>query len=364
MNVDRKNSGASVKSLLELAGKAGFTSFSKILTSSLTDEGIKLTLDQFHKGICYRVEKLADSSAIDECLQTILLRRGPSAERFRCLITVMVDSNSGDRKFVEGDYYKVKSRSINGSTDIVLISSGGNIACTSPSYARWGIPSKHIFAVFYDGGMCINMKQHFHPVYHLPFMNDIAVNLVADFTATAYIQNGQAFSTDSTTSWNWAQQTSSDSWELIGLGGAEFSSVAHPTARSISKAPESSIERTKKAINYLVPYINNSLEERKVFFLYYEGVLKRYDHLTATHLKDIDSFSHQRFFNMFRNAERAVMESNAHRRSLGMDALDPTLSAETQPIVLALSTLTVGRGKKRLKPAVEARKKRVMKICK
>ena len=162
-------------------------------------------------------------------------------------------------KFVEGDYYKVKSRSINGSTDIALISSGGNIACTSPSYARWGIPSKHIFAVFYDGGMCINMKQHFHSVYHLPFMNDIAVNLVADFTATADIQNGQAFSTDSTTSWNWAQQTSSDSWELIGLGGAEFSSVAHPTARSISKAPESSIERTKKAINYLVPYINNSL---------------------------------------------------------------------------------------------------------
>ena len=149
LNVDRKNSGASVKSLLELAGKAGFTSFSKILTSSLTDEGVKLTLDQFHKGICYRVEKVADSSAIDECLQTILLRRGPLAERFRCLITVMVDSNSGERKFVEGDYYKVKSRSINGSTDIVLISSGGNIACTSPSYARWGIPSEYILTVFY-----------------------------------------------------------------------------------------------------------------------------------------------------------------------------------------------------------------------
>ena len=51
------------------------------------------------------------------------------------------------------------------------------------------------------------------------------------------------------------------------------------------------------------------------------------------------------------------MESNAHRRSLGMKALDPTISAETQPIVPALPTLTVGRGKKRLKPAVEARKK-------
>lgn len=107
MNVDRKNSGASVKSLLELASKAGFTSFSNILTSSLTDEGIKLALDQFHKGVCYRVEKLAHYSAIDECLQTILPRRGPSAERFRCLITIMADSNSGEREFVEGDYYKV-----------------------------------------------------------------------------------------------------------------------------------------------------------------------------------------------------------------------------------------------------------------
>ena len=165
-----------MKSLLELASKAGFTTFFKMLTCSLTDEGIKLTLDPFHKGVCYRVEKLADSSAIDECLQTILLRRGPSAKRFRCLITVMADSNSGAREFVEGGYYKVKSRSINGSTDTVLISSGGNIACTSPSYARWGIPSEYILTVFYNGGMCINIKQHFYPVYHLSFMNNIAVN--------------------------------------------------------------------------------------------------------------------------------------------------------------------------------------------
>lgn len=283
LNVDRKNSSASLKSLLEFATEAGFSRFSKTLTSSLTDEGIKLTLDQFRKGVCYTVEKLVGSSAINKCLHITLEGRGPSAARFRCLITQLADGNIGESEFVEGDYYKVTSRLINGSTDIVLISSGGNIACTSPSYARWGIPSKHIFAVFYNGGMCLNLKQHFHPVYHLPFMNDIALNLVADFTATADIQNGPAFSTDSSTSWNWAQQTSLASWETIGLGGAEFSSVVHPTARFISKAPESSIERTKKAINYLVPYINNSVEERKMFYLYYEGVLKRYDHLIEKH---------------------------------------------------------------------------------
>ena len=51
------------------------------------------------------------------------------------------------------------------------------------------------------------------------------------------------------------------------------------------------------------------------------------------------------------------MESNAHRRSLGMSTLEPwqTDLPAAPPSILA--SLTISKGKKRLKPAVEGRKK-------
>lgn len=277
LNVDRKNCAGTLKSLLASTITKGFSIFAKQLTASLTDEGIKLTLVQFHEGVGYRVEKIVSSSAIHAELVISEKKRGPSAARFRCLVTAPVDSIASDPEFISGDYYKVTSRSIDGSTDIVFVGPGGNIACTSSSYSRYGIPSKHIFAVFYDGAICLNMKLHFHPVYHLQFINDIADELSAGFTVTADIKKDSVILTDSTTCWNWAQQESFDSWERIGLGGAAYDSVAHPTAKSISTAPESITEKIKKAINFIVPFVKNSVEEREIFYLYYEGLLKRYD---------------------------------------------------------------------------------------
>lgn len=60
---------------------------------------------------------------------------------------------------------------------------------------------------------------------------------------------------------------------------------------------------------------------------------------------------------MIRNADRAVIESNAHRRSLGMATLDPHIVAVRNALPSILPSLTVSKGKKRLKPAVETRKK-------
>ena len=278
LNVDRKHSITTLRTELESAAAAGFSKFSKLLTVSLTDEGIKLALDQFQKGLRYKVAKLTDASDIHAQLDISELRRGPSATRFRCLVTDSLSSLESQPKFISGDYYKITSRAVNGSTDVVFISCTGNIACTSPSYARWGMPSKHIYAVFYDGSMCMNMKQHFHPVYHLQFMNNIADSLVSDFTATSDIPNKSVIFTDKSTRWNWGQDESHAAWELVGLGGAAYSSAAHPTVKSISTAPESISERTKKAFNYCAPFINKYEEERDIFYLYYEGLLRRCEH--------------------------------------------------------------------------------------
>ena len=277
LNVDRKCSTRTVKSLLESTVMSGFSNFTKHLTASLTDEGTKLTLDQFEKGYDYKVEKLQAAKDIDTALDSAARfhQRAPSAARFRCLVSTATDSIGGEAQFATGDYYKVVSRKINGSIDVVFISPCGSIACTSPSYARWGIPSKHILAVFCDGSITINMKQHFHRVYHLQFMNDIAVDSVADYSVASDIPNGPLKSIDSTACWDWAQKTSEESWDIIGKGGNPYRSVAYPSATSITNAPESITEKTKKAINFVVPYINNSVEERAIFYLYYEGLLQR-----------------------------------------------------------------------------------------
>ena len=122
------------------------------MTTSLADEGIKVTLEQFIRSCGYRVEKIDLETDIDVDSSASEMKRGPSAARFRCLISNTTDGN----KFLEGDYYEVTSRSINGWIDIVFINYSGNIACTSPSYARWGLPSKNVLAVFYNGRMCLN----------------------------------------------------------------------------------------------------------------------------------------------------------------------------------------------------------------
>ena len=276
LNVDRKQSAVTIKVMLDEATAAGCSRFAKHLTASLTDEGIKLTLEQFKRSDGYKVDTIDGDIDMEAAFKAIGKKRGSSGERFRCLISNATDGNVDSNKFIDGDYFKVTSRSIDGSTDIVFISPSGNIACTSPSYTRWGLPSKHILAVFYHGRICLNMKQHFHPVYHLQFMNDIAIDATADFTVMSDVPHDVKH-TDATTCWNWAQKTSHESWEIVGLGGTAFSALAYPTAKSNSNAPESIAEKTKKAINFIVPYINSSLEEREMFYLYYESLLKRYN---------------------------------------------------------------------------------------
>ena len=277
LNVVRRQSIGTIKVMLEAATAAGFSRIAKHLTASLTDEGIKLTLEQFKRSFGYKVDKIVGDIDIEAAFKALGMARGPSGQRFRCLISNTEDGNDASYKFIEGDYFKVTSRSINGSIDILFISPDGNIACTSPSYARWGLPSKHIIAVFYHGRICLNMKQHFHPVYHLHFMNDVAIDAVADFTVMSDVPHDTVKYTDATTCWNWAQKISHESWEIIGLGGTAYKALAYPTAKSNSNAPESIAEKTKKAINFIVPYVNSSLEEREIFYLYYEGLLKRYN---------------------------------------------------------------------------------------
>ena len=57
------------------------------------------------------------------------------------------------------------------------------------------------------------------------------------------------------------------------------------------------------------------------------------------------------------------MESNAHRRSLGTLTLDPVAPTIQQEMPPVLPSLTVGKTKKRLIPAVEGKKRKPKKTA-
>ena len=106
-------------------------------------------------------------------------------------------------------------------------------------------------------------------------MNDIAVDSVALHTVSSDIPSGNRQSIGPLVSWNWAQVASASAWELVGLGGEEYRAAAHPSAKSVSEAPESKAEKTKKVLHYIAPFINSSIEESEIFYLYNEGLLSR-----------------------------------------------------------------------------------------
>ena len=105
LNVDRRQLVSTIKVLLGEAAAAGVSRFAKHLTASLTDEGIKLTLEQFKRSFGYKVEKIDDKSDIEASLKASEIRRGPSALRFRCLISDTTDLNDDSVTIIEGDYF-------------------------------------------------------------------------------------------------------------------------------------------------------------------------------------------------------------------------------------------------------------------
>jgi hypothetical protein len=88
-----------VKGLLETAVNAGFSQFAKLLTASLTDEGIKLPSEHFGRSLDTRL--ISNHLEIYSCLDASETNRGPSAARFSCLVGIT--GISDDNKFLEGD---------------------------------------------------------------------------------------------------------------------------------------------------------------------------------------------------------------------------------------------------------------------
>ena len=145
------------------------------------------------------MEKNDCKSDIEASLKASKIRRGPSALRFRCLISDTTDVYDDSVTIIEGDYFKVTSKTINGSVDVVFISPSGNIACTTSSYARWGFPSKHILAVFYHGRICLNMRQHCKTKYK---MSPSSVRSEGGEAAAGYCLNSVSYRVDEAVKYN------------------------------------------------------------------------------------------------------------------------------------------------------------------
>jgi hypothetical protein len=176
---------------------------------------------------------------------------------------------------MKGKYFMVTSRCKGGSVDVVYVSEDGNLAATSADYCHWGFPGEHIFAVFNAGEIIINTRNHINSVYHLDFINGLDSNLMHDFDASTDIMEPNLYQINEMTVWDWAQTYTDAEWSEIGLGGESFEYAVHPSVRSITEAPETLGEALKKSMYILAPIILTDQDERRIFYEYYEGVLKR-----------------------------------------------------------------------------------------
>ena len=156
----------------------------------------------------------------------------------------------------------MEARREGGLIDIVAVYPNSSLACTCAVYVNYGIPSEHIMAVFLEENIYLNMRLNVHDVYHqshLRHLDDDNISLLTVGRDKAPL-NPLAVSPDA--SWDYCIKKTSDEWELIGLGGEEFSYVAHPVNNARSNR-DIITESVKKDWYYIEPLINQNEEARR-----------------------------------------------------------------------------------------------------
>ena len=168
----------------------------------------------------------------------------------------------------------MESKSEYNSIDIVALYPNGSLASTSSEYVNYGLPSEQIMAVFLSGHIHLNMHLNFHEIYQLPHLKHLGkdhINLVT-VARDKTILNRCAISHDA--SWDYCIKTTADEWELIGLGGEEFSYIAHPVNNARNKR-DTIAESVLKDWHYIQPLLKQDEETRKNFFKFVENEKKR-----------------------------------------------------------------------------------------
>ena len=251
-------------SVLDVLQRSGCAELIEKCREFLSREAYKMMLDELKDGVVgYTVAQIASKDdAITLCknLGNDRPHRAASASHFLCLLREVSDP---------GTVYLQVSSNVGSATavDLVMISENSSFACTEPSFAQNGFPSRHILAAHHALYCDVNVLLHCHPRYLRKFSNpkegstalpiEIAQMQRADVLQhTAHPKkvkpNYQKPVITRLTSWSWAMDkvTGRARMEVFG-GEAMASTVLRPATNAIAQAPEAAAARRRKSINAL-----------------------------------------------------------------------------------------------------------------
>jgi hypothetical protein len=226
----------------------------------LTEVGFRMMLQQLNIGATgYDVMQVDRHQAMTLCKTIINERSQRAASTMHLLCLIEEVSHLSNR------YFQLRAKSgKENAFDVVLVADNGSFACSDPHFAQYGMPSRHVFAVFAAQYCAINPLLHFHPCYIRNISNpaegskrnpcEIA-NLTwpEKFQATALASQTRAGyvrpAITRQTSWSWAiGKVIQRATETVLGGTDEAAAVLRPDPRQIREAPEAKEDRKRKAL--------------------------------------------------------------------------------------------------------------------
>lgn len=230
----------------------------------LTETAYKMVLQQLSLGVAgYDVAHIDAEGAKARCRSIVNERSHRAASTMHLLCVIDELSHHGDTFFFE-----LKSRDGGDKAfDVVVVTDNGSFACSEPYFAQYGMPGRHIYAVFAAQFCNINPLLHFHPRYIRHISNPMdgcgrnpreigglswpdKLNLTS---RPAQVRVGyQAPAVTRSTSWSWAiDKVTRRATETV-LGGEDMAAAAlRPNLHGIRVAPERNRDRMNKAINVI-----------------------------------------------------------------------------------------------------------------
>ena len=115
------------------------------------------------------------------------------------------------------------------------------------------------------------------------------------------------------------------------------------------------VKQKRQRRPYITSHLSSTVVSRRV--RYFTFTTRDYSVGKGLQFQCLKFFTANCSHYSYRNAVKATMESNAHRRSLGSVTLEPTEARVKSNAPSTLSSLVVGNSRKRHVPAVELRKK-------
>lgn len=262
------------------AATSGYQNFSAQIKIYLTREGQQNTLERLKDALDFQVSPLVNEADLRCAMKQADVTRNSSAKRFGLLVDAVYPVEGQCLEYppilpiglpVDNSvkFFKVKSRSLEGTVDVVAVLENGSFACTDPTFANCGLPCQHIMAVFLNGNVYINPGLHYNHEYLVPLVRSLDISDLLQLSVAADTADIHTLSplADGASS-DYAVRITEHAWSIVGHGGEQFTNVIRPASQAFKASKDSAKETLRKELLWLQPYLSNRADLLAEFYVW------------------------------------------------------------------------------------------------